>query len=192
MAIYALILIVLATAADVFSRRREQIAPPEGRAASIRAFAYSFFTMVVAFEMAAGAWWDLLRIEYVRVVMAHLGYPMYLLYILGIWKIPCALVLVLPRFPRLKEWAYAGAVFNYTGAVASHLLSGDPAGVWAGPLVLLGITMASWALRPSGRRLPRPAGETALPASCWVAPVLIVVAMSLVAILTLPKGAPQF
>ena len=87
---------------------------------SIRTIIYWIFTFMVAYEMVAGGIWDLLRIEYVRVVLAHLGYPMYLLTIIGVWKIPCAIVLFLPRFLRLKEWAYAGAVFNYTGAAASH------------------------------------------------------------------------
>lgn len=75
----------------------------------IRTVAYWVFTLIVAYEMAAGGIWDLLRIEYVRVIMAHLGYPMYVLTIIGVWKIPCAVVLLVPRFLRLKEWAYAGA-----------------------------------------------------------------------------------
>jgi hypothetical protein len=91
---------------------------------SICTIAYWAFTFIVALEMLAGGIWDLLRIEYVRVVMAHLGYPMYLLTIIGVWKIPCAIVLFLPGFLRVKEWAYAGAFFDYTGAAASHLLVG--------------------------------------------------------------------
>jgi hypothetical protein len=64
----------------------------------IRTIAYWVFMLFVAYEMAAGGIWDLLRIEYVRVVLAHLGYPMYLLTIIGVWKIPCAFVLLVPRF----------------------------------------------------------------------------------------------
>jgi len=81
-------------------------------------------TFVIAFEMTAGAIWGLLPIEYDRVVFAHLGYPMYLATILGIWKVPFAIVLFLPGLQPLKEWAYAGAVLNYTGAAASHFLAG--------------------------------------------------------------------
>jgi uncharacterized membrane protein YphA (DoxX/SURF4 family) len=84
--------------------------------------------------------------------MEHLGYPTYFLFIIGVWKIPCAIALLAPRFPRLKEWAYAGATFNYTGAVTSHLSVGDGAGKWVGPLVYAGIALASWALRPADRR----------------------------------------
>lgn len=105
---------------------------PQGRATWVRIIAYWLFTIVVAFEMAAGGLWDLLRIEYVRLVLTHLGYPLYLLYIIGVPRIPCALALLAPRFPRLKEWAYAGAFFNYTGAAASHLLAGDHASQWMG------------------------------------------------------------
>ncbi len=43
---------------------------------------------------------------------------------IGVWKIPCALGLLAPRFPRVKEWPIAGAFFNYTGAAASWLLLG--------------------------------------------------------------------
>jgi hypothetical protein len=96
---------------------------PGQRLRSLRTVAYWILTLLVAFEMMAGGIWDLLRIEYVRVVLAHLGYPTYLLTIIGVWKIPCAIVLFLPGFLRLKEWAYAGAVFNYTGAAASHFLA---------------------------------------------------------------------
>ncbi len=81
-----------------------------------RAVAYWVCTVLLAWEMAAGSMWDLLRIEYTRGVLTHLGYPHYVLFILGVWKLPCAITLLVPRFPRLKEWAYAGAVFNYTGA----------------------------------------------------------------------------
>lgn len=183
------ILIVLATAAAVFALRHED-APPRSRMEWIRVIAYSLFTVMVAFEMAAGAFWDLLHIEYVRVVLARLGYPMYLLDILGAWRIPCALVLLVPRFPRLKEWAYAGAIFNYTGAAASHLLAGSGAGNWLGPLVFASFTMVSWALRPAGRRLVQSAPAAATRVVAWAVPILIVVAMSGVALLTLPKGPP--
>jgi hypothetical protein len=156
-----------------------------------RAVAYWAFTVTVAFEMVAGSIWDLLRIEYVRVVLTHLGYPLYLLFILGAWKFPCALVLLLPRLPRLKEWAYAGAFFNYSGAVASHALVGDRPGVWVWPLVFAISTLASWALRPGERCLAAgPAIETR-PIE-WIVPIVIAIVMVVVSILTLPEGAPTF
>jgi uncharacterized membrane protein YphA (DoxX/SURF4 family) len=114
--------------------------------------AYWVTTLVVASEMALGGVWDLLQISYVRNVIEHLGYPTYFLLILGAWKIPCSIALLAPRFARLKEWAYAGAFFNYTGAVASHLSVGDGAAKWAMPLAYTVLTLASWALRPADRR----------------------------------------
>ena len=112
-----------ATFAGVLTGRHEEDAPRR-RQGTGPVDSYWLFTVVVAFELAAGALWDLLRIEFVRVFLLHLGYPLYLLIILGVWRIPGALVLLVPRFPRLKEWAYAGAFFDYTGAAASHFLAG--------------------------------------------------------------------
>ncbi len=160
---------------------------PRGTAERIRLVAYWIFTLLIAFEMLAGGIWDLLRIEYVRTVLTHLGYPLYLLFIIGVWKIPCGVTMLLPRFRRLKEWAYAGAVFNYTGAAASHILVDDSANVWAGPLVFAVFTLASWALRPPTRRLAStPAADTR--AVEWIVPILIAVAFLVLALLTLPKG----
>lgn len=186
----AAILIVLAIVAAVFVAQQEEADGPRTRMAWIRTVAFWVFTIPVAFEMAAGGIWDLLRIEYVRVILTHLGYPLYLLYIIGVPRIPCAFVLLLPRFPRLKEWAYAGAFFNYAGAAASHLLAGNGANNWTGPLVLSAMTLGSWALRPAGRRLERSAPSRETQPATWVVPILIVVAMLVVAFFTLPKGAP--
>lgn len=186
----AVILIVIAIAAGIYAMRQEGDPPLHGRAAWARVIAYWVFTIPIAFEMAAGGVWDLLRIEYVRVVLTHLGYPLYLLYIIGIPRIPCALVLLLPRFPRLKEWAYAGAFFNYAGAAASHLLAGSSGNQWVGPLILAAFTLASWALRPASRRLGEAAPEVELRPFTWAVPSLITAAMLVVAFITLPMGAP--
>src|SRR5579862_7386733 len=188
-----LALVLVATTVGVLTARREEDAPSQGLGSSsrslARSIAYWFFTVVVAFELAAGALWDLLRIEYVRVVFAHLGYPLYLLIILGVWRIPGALVLLVPRLPRLKEWAYAGAFFDYSGAVASHFLAGDRVARWAGPAVFSALALVSWALRPASRRFPNPPAAEPHPER-WAVPVLIVAAMLAVAMFTLPKGAP--
>jgi hypothetical protein len=167
-----------------------QVLVPRDRKDWVRTIAYWVFTLLIAYEMAAGGIWDLLRIEYVRVVLAHLGYPMYLLTIIGIWKIPCALVLVVPGLKRLKEWAYAGAFFNYTGAAASHFSVGDGANKWAAPLVFAGFTLASWALRSPDRRLVETSPSTDRRALTWIVPILIVVLMLILSFVTLPKGPP--
>jgi uncharacterized membrane protein YphA (DoxX/SURF4 family) len=117
-----------------------------------RTIVYWVTTVIIAAELAVGGVWDILRIEYVREILEQqLGYPAYFSVIMGVWKVPGAVALLVPRFPRLKEWAYAGAVFTYTGAAASHLAVGDGVGA-LGPIIFAVITLASWALRPSARR----------------------------------------
>jgi hypothetical protein len=85
-------------------------------------------------------------------VVTSLGYPVYILAILGVLKIPGAITIVIPGFLRLKEWAYAGIVFELSGAVLSHAACGK----WSdsvSPLSFLGLAIASWALRPATRTL---------------------------------------
>src|SRR5689334_2661445 len=119
-----------------------------------RIIAYWVTTALVVFELGLGGVWDVLRVPQVRGLIERLGYPPYFLVILGIWKLLGAVALVIPRFPRLKEWAYAGVFFDLTGAVASQWASGViDAGTMAYPIVMTGIAVASWALRPPSRRL---------------------------------------
>jgi hypothetical protein len=156
----------------------------------VRAIAYWTLTLIIGWEMVAGSMWDLLRIEYVRGILEHLGYPQYLLLILGAWKLPCAIALLVPGFGRLKEWAYAGAFFNYSGAAASHLLSGDGPSRWAAPLVFALITLGSWALRPSDRRLAPASERTSAPITAWIVALGLIAAFLVISLLTLPKGPP--
>lgn len=86
-------------------------------------------------------------------IVTHLGYPVYILTILGMWKIPGALVIAAPGLPRLKEWAYAGIVFELTGAAASYMLRGEMTSDLVAPVILAALAIASWALRPEDRRL---------------------------------------
>lgn len=116
--------------------------------------AYWVTTALVVSELALGGVWDILRVPQVRDLIERLGYPLYFLVILGIWKLLGAFALVIPRFPRLKEWAYAGVFFDLTGAVSSQLASGlIDVGTMAYPIVMTGVAIASWALRPPSRRL---------------------------------------
>ncbi|MCQ3975224.1 MAG: DoxX family protein [Anaerolineae bacterium] len=85
-------------------------------------------------------------------IIRHLGYPAYFMTIIGVWYMLAGVALLVPRFPRLKEWAYAGLIFNYTGAAASHLAVGDGAGMLVAPIIFTGLTVASWTLRPPARR----------------------------------------
>jgi hypothetical protein len=156
----------------------------------VRTVGYWICTGLIAQEMVAGAFWDFLHIEFVRVVFAHLGYPLYLLVITGVWKIPCAVVLMLPRFLRLKEWAYAGAVFLYTGAAASHMFAGDRAGKWSGPLVFALFTLGSWALRPHTRRLTASEPPPKPTLRGWLVPAAVLGVMTIVGLVTIPQGPP--
>jgi len=87
-------------------------------------------------------------------VVPILGYPMYFFAILGFWKLLGAIAILVPRYPRLKEWAYAGIFFDLTGAAASCAAVGGY-GAYGfhviAPLILTGFTVASWALRPPSR-----------------------------------------
>jgi len=105
---------------------------------------------------------DLARAPQMLAGLAHLGYPAYFAPILGAWKLAGVAALLAPGLPRLKEWAYAGFFFTLTGAAMSHAASGDPAGKILFPLVLLGVVMTSWALRPA-RAAGVPGQATASP-----------------------------
>jgi hypothetical protein len=84
--------------------------------------------------------------------IVHLGYPVYLLTILGIWKILGVVAVLVPKFPVLKEWAYAGFFFAMSGAAISHIVSGDRVSQILSSLLLLILTMVSWYFRPESRR----------------------------------------
>ena len=83
----------------------------------------------------------------------RLGYPIYFLTILSIWKILGVVAVLIPRFPLLKEWAYAGFFFAMSGAVFSHLASGSGAMDYFGPVLLIVLTVTSWYFRPEDRKL---------------------------------------
>ena len=85
--------------------------------------------------------------------ITHLGYPVYLLTILGVWKILGVIAVLIPKFPLLKEWAYAGFFFAMTGAVISHIVSGDSAKEIIPSLLLLILTVVSWYFRPESRKI---------------------------------------
>lgn len=85
--------------------------------------------------------------------MKLLGYAPYFLSLIGVWKILGVIAILLPRFPLLKEWAYAGFFFLMSGAIVSHLAMGDEAKELFGPGLLLLLTLTSWYFRPAGRKV---------------------------------------
>jgi len=110
-------------------------------------------TAIIAFVLLSGSAAELAHRKETVEGMAHLGYPLYFTMILGFWKLLGGIALLAPRFPRLKEWAYAGAFFDLTGAAASHAARGDDAAHLIWPLLFAALTLASWALRPQSRTL---------------------------------------
>src|SRR5262245_56582281 len=114
---------------------------------TVRSAVYWMATTLTAFSFLCGGAAYLYRAEFATRSMAALGYPSYLLTLLGLWKLLGALAILAPGLRRLKEWAYAGMAFDLTGAAFSHVAMGHPAKAIA-PLVVLGMTTVSWGLRP--------------------------------------------
>lgn len=120
-----------------------------------RKIAYWTTTILVAFFIGSGGLGQIWQFSVHRHgIVPVLGYPMYFFAILGLWKALGAVAILVPRFPRLKEWAYAGIIFDLTGAAASVAAVHDY-GAYAfhifAPLILTAFTVASWALRPQSR-----------------------------------------
>ena len=103
--------------------------------------------------MTLGGISNLMRVEAQQVAMAGLGYPAYLMTILGVAKIAGIVALLIPGTPLLKEWAYAGFAFDLLGASASHAFSGHGFLQIFAPLFVLLFAIASYSLRPGSRRL---------------------------------------
>jgi len=82
-----------------------------------------------------------------------LGYPTYFLTIIGIWKLLGIVAVLIPKFPLIKEWAYAGFFYLMTGAIFTHLAIDDDAIEYFGPTLLLVLTIVSWYFRPAKRKL---------------------------------------
>jgi hypothetical protein len=156
-----------------------------------RTVGYWFFTLLVVYENGAGFTWTVSHIEYLRVMLTHLGYPQYFANILGPWQLACAATLIAPRFPLVKEWAYAGAFFNYSSAVVSHVAVGDGLNQWFFALLMTALTVCSWALRPPDRRIARPTQRGAVSLWSWIVPAVALVLMVIAALFTLPPP-PRF
>jgi hypothetical protein len=107
-------------------------------------------TGLLAAELLAGAAIDLGHTRYSMGILARLGYPEYLLNILGTCKLLAVPALLAPGWGRLKEWAYAGVVFNMTGALASHAFCHEYSAMTA-PVVFTLLAGLSWWLRPASR-----------------------------------------
>jgi len=115
---------------------------------------YWIATGLLAFGMFASALQQLFHTKEMVDMIVPLGYPLYFLCILGTWKILGVIAILIPRFKLLKEWAYAGFFFVMTGALVSHLASGDVSvkGI-IGPLMQTVFIISSWYFRPASRKI---------------------------------------
>jgi len=114
---------------------------------------YWISTSWLALGMLSTGFVQLIKMDEEVTRIARLGYSDYILTILGIWKILGVVALLIPKFPLLKEWAYAGFFFAMSGAVWSHLARGSDAADFFGPVLLLILTAVSWYFRPADRKL---------------------------------------
>ncbi|WP_232667635.1 DoxX family protein [Pseudonocardia sp. TRM90224] len=149
-----------------------------------RRTAFWIITFVIVAELTAGSLWNLLTIGWIEIQLQHLGYPLFFAYILGVAQAAAAAAIIAPGLPVLKEWAYAGCFFLWSGAVVSHLVVGDGVRAWGPPLMFAVLAVASWALRPAGRRVgarPPVAGARA-----WIVPTGLLAVLFAVSYVTLP------
>ena len=113
---------------------------------------YWIATVWLALGMLSTGIVQLIKMDEEVTEITDLGYPIYFLTLLGLWKILGVVAVLIPRFPLLKEWAYAGFFFAMSGAVFSHLAHGDDAKELFGPVLLLILTAVSWYFRPAARK----------------------------------------
>ena len=114
---------------------------------------YWVTTGLLTFGMLAQGLAQILQAKGYVDIIVHLGYPLYFLYIIGVWKILGVIAILIPRFELVKEWAYAGFFFVMSGALFSHIALGDSVNDTAPSLVLLILIVVSWYFRPTDRKL---------------------------------------
>lgn len=117
-----------------------------------RKIIYWIATVWLALGMTSSAIVQLMRIPEGVEGVTHLGYPAYLLTILGVWKILGVVAILAPKFPLVKEWAYVGFFFVTSGALVSHITMGDPVSEIFPAVLLMILTVVSWYLRPESRK----------------------------------------
>ncbi|MET3036561.1 DoxX family protein [Chryseobacterium sp. NRRL B-14859] len=114
---------------------------------------YWIFTLWMALGMVSTALVQLMKNKDELENFTHLGYPAYLMTIIGVWKLLGIIAILIPKRLLLKEWAYAGFFFVMSGAVISHLIMGDTAGRTFPAVLLLTLVIISWYFRPANRKI---------------------------------------
>ena len=118
-----------------------------------RKIIYWVATIWMSLGMMSSAIVQLLDVPEEVMMMTHLGYRLYFAKILGIWKILGVIAVLAPGFPLIKEWAYAGFFFAMSGAMISHIVTGDGFGEIFPSMLLLTLTVVSWYFRPESRKM---------------------------------------
>jgi len=114
---------------------------------------YWIITILLSFCIFFGGLAQALQLKEVLQGFKPLGYPTYFISLIGIWKVLGVIAILIPKFPLLKEWAYAGIFFTMSGAVISHIASDDIKVQIISPIVLAIFTVLSWYLRPTSRKI---------------------------------------
>jgi len=114
---------------------------------------YWIVTIFLSIGMVAGGVQQLFQIGGYNEIVTQLGYPLYLLSILGAWKLLGVIAILIPKLPLVKEWAYAGFFFAMSGAFISHLAMGQSFMDAMPSLTLMVVTVLSWYFRPANRKL---------------------------------------
>jgi len=114
---------------------------------------YWIITILLSFCIFFGGLAQALQLKEVLQGFKPLGYPTYFISLIGVWKVLGVIAILIPKFPLLKEWAYAGIFFTMTGAVISHIASDDIHMQIISPIVLAVFTVLSWYLRPASRKI---------------------------------------
>lgn len=114
---------------------------------------YWISTLWLALGMLSTGGVQLFKVKTEVDMISHLGYPVYLLTILGVWKILGVVAVLVPKFPVVKEWAYAGFFLAMSGAICSHIAIGNPINEILPSLLLLILTVVSWYFRPAERKV---------------------------------------
>lgn len=114
---------------------------------------YWVATALLCFGMTASGISQILHLKEMNELISHLGYPFYFTYIIGVWKLLGVIVLLIPKYPLVKEWAYAGFFFLLTGAFISHVFMGDFNNAILGSLFQTLFVIVSWYFRPANRKL---------------------------------------
>lgn len=114
---------------------------------------YWLSTALLSLGMLGSGISQILHLEDMNALIEHVGYPLYFMYIIGVWKVLGVIAILMPNFKLLKEWAYAGFFFLMSGALVSHLFMGDGGNAIFGPLFQTIFVVLSWYFRPANRKI---------------------------------------